>query len=130
MRRRPQQRELTRPNRALEFETALVPNHTDTSEFLGVLSKLEADTPQFTSKERQSLVEESNKLGVNFWQLLNKKAGQDLLRASHENNSDPSIFDFFDERYIENLYSKESLIRQELRDLYNIGGIITWLSFG
>ena len=130
MRRRPQQRELSRPNEALDFETALVPDHAATSEFLGVLSKLKADTPQFTSKERQALVEESNKMGVNFWQLLNKKAGQDLLRASHENNSDPSIFDFFDERYIENLYTQKSLNRQELRDLYNIGGIITWLSFG
>lgn len=130
MRRRPQQRELSRPSSPLEFETALAPSHADTSEFLGVLSKLQANSPQFTSKERQALVEESNKMGVNFWQLLNKEAGQDLLRASHENNSDPNIFDFFDERYIENLYTKKSLNRQELRDLYNIGGIITWLSFG
>lgn len=130
MRRRPQQRELSRPNRPLNFETALVPTHTDTSEFLGVLSQLKAEAPQFTAKERQALVEESNKMGVNFWQLLNKKTGQDLLRASHENNSDRSVFDFFDERYIENLYSKTTLNRQELRDLYNIGGIITWLSFG
>ena len=130
MRRRPQQRELSRPNRPLNFETALVPTHADTSEFLGVLSQLKAEAPQFTAKERQALVEESNKMGVNFWQLLNKKTGQDLLRASHENNSDRSVFDFFDERYIENLYSKTTLNRQELRDLYNIGGIITWLSFG
>lgn len=129
-RRRPHQRELSRPNSPIKFETSLTPTHVDSSDFLGVLTKLKAEAPQFTAKERQNLIKESNAMGVNFWQLLNKKTGQDLLRAAHENNVDRSTFDFFDEKYIETLYSKGALNRQQLRDLYNIGGIITWLSFG
>lgn len=130
MRRRPTQRELSFSQTPINFEVAMVPDHEETSEFVDILKMLKAEPPSFTAKERQAIIQESNRMGVNFWQLLNKKTGQDLLRASHENMPDGSIFEFFDEQYIIKLHSATTLNRQELRDLYNIGGIITWLSFG
>lgn len=130
MRRRPQQRNLSSFVRNIDFEVASTPGYTDSSSFLDVLRKLEAEPPQVTAHERQAIIDQSNKMGVNFWQLLNKSSGQQLLKAACDNISDDSVFDYFNEDYVVGLFSKKVLTRQELRDLYNIGGIVSWLSFG
>ncbi|WP_146113336.1 MULTISPECIES: hypothetical protein [unclassified Arthrobacter] len=130
MRRRPVQRDLSPGNNSITFETAQSPGYRESSEFLGILKNLKAEPPQVTARERQAIIDQSNKMGVNFWQLFNKASGQQLLKAAYDNVTDRSVFNFFNEKYVIELFSKENLNRQQLRDLYNIGGIISWLSFG
>lgn len=130
MRQRPVQRELTRVKTLNPFESTASPEYSESSDFLGILTGLKAQQPQVTATQRQEIIEKSNKMGVNYWQLLNKQVGQQILEAAYNNAQNESIFDHFNQKYVVELFSKKELNRQQLRDLYNIGGIISWLSFG
>ena len=112
------------------FESTASPEYSESSDFLGILTGLKAQQPQVTATQRQEIIDKSNKMGVNYWQLLNKQVGQQILEAAYNNAQNESIFDHFNQKYVVELFSKKELNRQQLRDLYNIGGIISWLSFG
>lgn len=130
MRRRPVQRELSPAGNLRALEKAKIPQYVESSDFLSILTGLKAEAPQVTASERQAIIDKSNKMGVNYWQLFNKKSGQQILDAAYNNVTDKSIFDYFNEQYIIELFSKPDLTRQQLRDLYNIGGIISWVGLG
>lgn len=130
IRRRPSSLNMPKADTVITFEKSLWPDSNSTSSFLNILKSLKSSSLQLTPQKRQETIKQANKLGVNYWQLANKENGQEILKLAYDNISDDSIFEFFNKEYIVGLFTKDSLKRQELRDLYNIGGAITWLSFG
>ncbi|MBV1780730.1 hypothetical protein KRR55_16565 [Paeniglutamicibacter sp. ABSL32-1] len=114
----------------LLMKDSLTPSASQTSPFLKILDQLNVEEHQPTRTERQSLVSKANTMGANYWQVAYQAAGQDLLRKAYEQSSDSTFFDYIDSKYVVELFRKTNLNRSELRELYNLGGIIAWLSFG
>lgn len=114
----------------IAFEEAISPSVEADSPFLAKLRQINASEPVMNNAERKSKIAEANKLGVNFWQIVYKTTGQELLRNSFEQSNGSALAGVVDTKYIQKLASAEALNKKELRDLYSLGGIISWLSFG
>lgn len=114
----------------IAFEEAISPSVEADSPFLTKLRQINASEPVMSNAERKSKIAEANKLGVNFWQIVYKATGQELLRNSFEQSNGSALAGVIDTKYIQKLASAETLNKKELRDLYSLGGIISWLSFG
>lgn len=117
-------------SKKLNIIESLVPDCSKTSPFLSVLDSLNVSEHQPTASERQALIKKANSMGANYWQVAYQTAGQDLLRKAYEQSRDSEIFEYIESKYVMELFTRKDLKRSELRDLYNLGGIITWLSFG
>ena len=114
----------------LHFQESLTPSVAQTSPFLSTLERLNVTERPPSPAERQQFIKKANVIGANYWQVAYQEAGQELLRMAFEESKDAEVFESLDSEYVKDLYSKKDLKRSELRELYNLGGIITWLSFG
>lgn len=129
-RRRPHSSEWPKDQTKITFEKGLLPEVSDDSPFLGVLRQLDATEPNPTNAERKAMVSQANKLGVNFWQVVYKRTGQELLTNAYEQTGGKALQGLVDEKYILKLATSKELNKKQLRDLYSLAGILTWLSFG
>ena len=114
----------------IEYHEAYVPSVTSDSPFLETLRQMDSAEPVLTADERRAKVKEANILGVNFWQVVYKNTGQELLRNSFEQTLGSQMHSIVDSDYIRTLFSKKDLNKKQLRDLYSLGGIFAWLTFG
>ncbi|WP_431711868.1 hypothetical protein [Glutamicibacter uratoxydans] len=130
LRKRPSQLQFAETVDSIKFEPVQEMTYSDDSPFLSKLRNLQVSEPNHTAKERAELVNKANTLGVNFWQVAYQSTGQELLSNALEQSGSNTILDIVDSKYINHLATKGNLRRQELRDLYSLGGILTWLSFG
>lgn len=114
----------------IDFKNALTPSTTETSPFLQTLSRISAKEPELTPADRRVKTLEANKMGVSFWQIVYKNTGKELLASAYEQTRESQIFDLVDANYVEKLITSNVMTKKQLRDLYSLGGILTWLSFG
>lgn len=114
----------------IEFHDALLPTVNASSPFLDSLKKIDVSEPVLTSSERKSKILEANNLGVNFWQVVYKETGQKLLKHSYEEAYNNDILEQIDLQYVQKLFTASRLNKKQLRDLYSVAGILSWLSFG
>ncbi|MGP9608404.1 hypothetical protein [Glutamicibacter sp. AOP33-2CA-4] len=115
---------------SINFEKALSPSTTETSPFLQTLSRISAKEPVLTPADRRAKTLEANKMGVSFWQIVYKNTGKELLASAYEQTRGSQIYDLVDSSYVEKLITSNAMTKKQLRDLYSLGGILTWLSFG
>ncbi|WP_396278359.1 hypothetical protein [Glutamicibacter creatinolyticus] len=129
LRKRPAELQFVQTGNSITFEPVNEMPYSMESPFLSTLRKLQVSEPTYTAKERSQLVEKANSLGVNFWQVAYQRTGQELLLNALQHSGDNEVLEIIDSKYINDLSKKIDLKRRELRDLYNLGGILTWLSF-
>ncbi|MGP5043919.1 hypothetical protein ACTXJR_07835 [Glutamicibacter ardleyensis] len=130
LRHRRLEKSWTQTSEAIDFEASLTPSFSEQSQFLDILSRINASPPTLTADERRAKTLEANKLGVNFWQVVYKNSGQEMLRSAFEQSHGNQIYDYIDPKYVQKIATSDTLSRQQHRDLYSLGGIMTWLSFG
>lgn len=130
LRKRRQTRSWPQAGDKISFAKGLTPECETDSTFLSVLRQLNATEPKLTAAQRKAKVEEANGLGVNFWQVVYKKTGQELLSSAFEQTNGTALQGTVDAAYIHKLSTSSSLNKKQLRDLYSLGGIMAWLSFG
>lgn len=114
----------------IKFEETCVPTTSADSPFLDILKRMNSTEPVFTADQRRQKIAEANKMGVNFWQVVYKETGQKLLEESYAQSIGSEIQEYIDKDYMMSLFSKKDLNKKQLRDLYSLGGILTWFSFG
>lgn len=117
-------------SRTIDFHGVPAQSVADDSPFLETLRRLDSTEPILTADERRAKTAEANSLGVNFWQVVYKGTGQELLKSSFEQTSGSEMHSIIDAKYIQTLFTKSDLNKKQLRDLYSLGGILAWLSFG
>ncbi|MGX1590633.1 hypothetical protein ACWICO_05845 [Glutamicibacter sp. NPDC055491] len=130
LRNRRELRSWPKNNEKINFVKGLTPECEADSTFLSVLRRLNATEPKLTAAQRKAKVEEANGLGVNFWQVVYKETGQELLSSALEQTNGTALQGTVDIEYIRKLSTASSLNKKQLRDLYSLGGIMSWLSFG
>lgn len=113
----------------IRMTKAVRPEITENSTFLNVLKSLDVPAPELTSEKRLQLTKEANKLGVNFWQVVYRETGQQLLAKAFEATSGSEIYNYLDSSYVKTLSTSDKLNKKQLRDLYSLGSIISWISF-
>lgn len=114
----------------ISFSKGLTPECETDSTFLSVLQQLNATEPKLSAAQRKAKVDEANGLGVNFWQVVYKETGQELLSSALEKTNGTALQGTVDNEYIHKLSTSNTLNKKQLRDLYSLGGIMAWLSFG
>lgn len=129
-RKKPVQTAWPSNSRKISFEESVQPESVLESKFLNALSGLDIPQPHYTTAQRQAMTAQANQQGVNFWQIMYKTTGQELLRKAFETSPSSPVYEFIDPNYIKSIASKSSLNKRELRDLYSLGSIITWCSLG
>lgn len=129
-RKTPSQTPWLKDSSTIQFRDAIKPTTSDSSPFLETLSKLNATEPQMTAASRREMTQIANKMGVSFWQIVYKQTGQQLLEHAYEQTRGEHILDVIDPKYIETLIVSKSMTKKQLRDLYSLGGILLWHSFG
>ncbi|MGP5032340.1 hypothetical protein ACTXJG_13015 [Glutamicibacter arilaitensis] len=130
MRKRQPARSWPASNAKIDYSKGLTPECESDSSFLSVLRRLNATEPKLTAAQRKSKVQEANGLGVNFWQIVYRETGQELLANAFEQTNGTALQGTINTDYIHKLATSNQLNKKQLRDLYSLGGIMSWLSFG
>ncbi len=130
LRQRKQSRSWPASTSKIKFHDSPSPSVMDDSPFLKTLRRVTSTEPNLTSGERKQKLLEANKLGVNFWQVVYKETGQELLKNAFEETAGNAMHQFVDSKYIQTLFSEKDLNKKQLRDLFSLGGILSWISFG
>lgn len=79
-----------------------------------------------TAQERRTFVDQSNNLGVNYWQALHYSDAQDVLEKIITEQLSTQISDFLNMDYIRSLSVGDRRTRTRIRDVYSALSLVSW----
>lgn len=92
------------------------------------ISEFLVSTPRLSAESRKRIIAEANKIGLNYWQIENLSAAQEILRKIIISTDVHTLGSEVEGSYLNHLATDNLHSRKDIRNLYTIMSTSLWLA--